>query len=163
MKMLKKGQAAVETLLIYGVTILIVMLAIGALIGFGVIDLGRLLPDNCEISSTFQCENYGVSPTGVQLELRNTLGKNIANFTVKIEGEADNEGLWNCPAAGVTYQNSAGNKVLVNGVTSEVINLDCAIAVPQGKKISGIITIEVYTVGSSIKRTATGKIRATVN
>ncbi len=152
----KRAQAAVETLLIYGVTILIVMLAIGALIGFGVIDLGRLLPDNCEISSAFQCENYGVSTTAVQLELRNTLGKNIANFTIDIEGEADNEGLWNCDE----YQYT---DTLVNGVMSEVVEIPCEIKVPVGKKISGIVTIGFYTVGSDIKRTSTGKIRATVN
>ena len=149
-----KAQAAVETLLIYGVTILIVMLAIGALIGFGVIDLGRLLPDNCEISSTFQCENYAVSTSGVQLELRNTLGKNIETYLVDIEGEGDNEGLWEC-----TPETAA---LIVNGEMSPVINLDCIIKVPVGKKISGIITITYRTVGSEIDRTITGKIRATV-
>ena len=151
-----KAQAAVETLLIYGVTILIVMLAIGALIGFGVIDLGRLLPDNCEISSTFQCENYVVQGKKAQLELRNTLGKNIETFLVDIEGEGDNEGVWQC--------NPAAYGLLVNGMMSNVVELDCpGLKIPVGKKIQGIITITYKTVGSDINRTVTGKIRATVS
>ncbi|AJF61280.1 TPA: hypothetical protein HA239_01370 [Candidatus Woesearchaeota archaeon] len=152
----RKAQVAVETLLIYGVTILIVMLAIGALIGFGVIDLGRLLPDRCDISNAFTCENYAVLQDSVQLELRNTLGKNIDGFTVTIEGEGDNEGLWGCSPANVTG-------ILVNGVLSDVVTLDCDIQVPSGKKIQGDITLTFYTVGSQIERTATGKIRATVS
>lgn len=152
----KKAQVAVETLLIYGVTILIVMLAIGALIGFGVIDLGRLLPDNCDISNAFRCENYAVTSTNVQLELRNTLGSNIANFTVSIEGEGDNAGLWGCTP-------KVYNSTLVNGVLSNVVTVSCGVQVPVGKKIQGDITVDFYTVGSKIKRTATGNIRATVS
>ncbi|MCM2326193.1 MAG: hypothetical protein NDI94_07035 [Candidatus Woesearchaeota archaeon] len=170
----KRAQAAVETLLIYGVTILIVMLAIGALIGFGVIDLGRLLPDNCEISSALVCENYEVSATGnqVQLELRNTLGKNIQGFTVDIEGEGNDLGIWGCDPAiyGAIDADGDGNvdgeqPILVNGdvTPTPVILSNCNIQVPKGKKIQGVISVEVYPVGSNIKRPVSGKIRATVN
>jgi len=157
-KMIKrKAQAAVETLLIYGVAILNVMLAIGALIGFGVIDLGKLLPDTCgEIGTAFSCENYAVSPSSVQLELKNILGKNIANFSVTVIGEADNEGLWGCTE-------TEYNSILVNGVISEVIEIPCNVQVPSGKKIQGEIQINFYTVGSSIQRTGIGKFRATVS
>ena len=159
--MIKRAQAAVETLLIYGVAILIVMLAIGALIGFGVIDLGKLLPDTCgEIGTAFSCENYAVINAEiddtVQLELKNILGKNIANFTVTVIGEADNEGLWGCTPVDYT-------PILVNGVISKVVKIPCDIQVPPGKKIQGEILIKFFTVGSSIQRTGTGKFRATVS
>lgn len=155
--MRNKAQAAVETLLIYGVTILIVMLAIGALIGFGVIDLGKLLPDTCgEIGTAFNCENYAVSPTGVQFELKNILGKNIQEFNVTVIGEGDNTGLWDCGIQNYT-------SVLVNGVISDVIDIPCNIQVPTGKKIQGQIVLNFITVGSGIVRPATGKFRATVS
>ena len=87
----KRAQAAVETLMIYGVTIFIVMLAIGALIGFGVIDLGRLLPDKCDISNALSCENYNVGSSNVQLELKNILSKNIQAFVVD-----ENQKIFSC-------------------------------------------------------------------
>jgi len=162
MKFMKRAQASVETLLIYGVTLLIVMLAIGALIGFGVLDLGGLLPDKCEINNALTCENYAVASDKVQLELKNVLGENIANFSVYVYGEDDNEGLWGCPSE-VWYSEGKANHILVNGVTSDVVEIPCDIQVPSGKKISGIIEIEINQVGSKISRTVTGSIRATVS
>jgi len=157
--MKQKAQAAVETLLIYGVTILIVMLAIGALIGFGVIDLGKMLPDKCDITNGFVCENYAVStgsPGRVQLELRNTLGANMQNFTVNIYGEDDNQGLWDCTET--LYDNP-----LVNGVVSDVIEIPCNVAVPAGKKITGVVDIIFNKIGSKISTPVKGTIRATVS
>src|SRR3989344_5713297 len=80
----KKAQLAVETLLIYGVAILIVMLAIGALISFGILDLGGLLPDTCNIQGApLTCEEYFVSKSrGVNIELTNNLGKNLDSLSL---------------------------------------------------------------------------------
>lgn len=156
----KKAQAAVETLMIYGVTIFIVMLAIGALIGFGVIDLGKLLPDKCDIANGFSCENYAVSPTLVQLELKNIVGKNMANFSITIIGEGDNEGLWNCEE--IWYSTGRADHVLANGVVSEVIEIPCNIQIPVGRKINGRIDIKYIPVGLKIAQPVTGTIRATV-
>jgi uncharacterized protein (UPF0333 family) len=152
---MKKGQLAVETLLIYGVVILIVMLAIGALIAFGVLDLGGLLPDQCVINDAFTCENYVVTPTQVQLELRNTLGKNIDSLTVDIEGEGNNEGLWGC--------NPQTSTTLIPNGEQSLITLTCNVQVPTGKKIQGVMSITFRPVGSQIQRTVNGDIRATVS
>ena len=173
----KRAQAAVETLMIYGVTIFIVMLAIGALIGFGVIDLGRLLPDKCDISNALSCENYNVGSSNVQLELKNILSKNIQAFVVDIEGEGNDIGIWNCDpgqygALDIDGDNlytgagefDAGNGILVHGVISDVVSLNnCDIQVPSGRKINGLITLHVWPVGSKINQTVTGTIRATVS
>jgi hypothetical protein len=96
MKYQKKAQLAVETLLIYGIAILIVLLAIAALISFGVLDLGSLLPNTCNLGSGLSCETYVVRPKNVQLEFKNTLGSNINGLNVTIIGEGNNEGLWSC-------------------------------------------------------------------
>ena len=152
----KKGQLAVETLLIYGIAILVVMIAIGALIGFGVLDMSGLLPDSCQMGD-FTCENYQVSSNGVQLELRNNLGKNIQNFTIAISGEGDNEGLWQ----GCTGDYSS---LVVQGeLTKPPVKIDCSVLIPAGKKIQGVIVANVNFVGSSIPRTIKGSIRATVS
>jgi hypothetical protein len=154
--MRKKGQLAVETLLIYGIAILVVMIAIGALIGFGVLDMSGLLPDSCQMGD-FTCENYQVSLGGVQLELRNNLGKNIQKFDITITGEGDNEGLW---------QGCSGNysSLVVQGeLTKPPVNIPCIVLIPSGKKIQGVIIANISFVGSNIPRTIKGSIRATVS
>jgi hypothetical protein len=160
--MKKKGQLAVETLLIYGVAILIVMLVVGALIMY-LGNVGDLLPDQCQLAD-FTCENYQVSPTQVQLELRNNIGKNIDGISIAIIGEGDNEGLWqNCnfilpdPDTGVTIFVAQGD------LTNPPLNMTCTIKVPPGKKIQGVIYANVSLVGSNIQRPIKGSIRATVS
>lgn len=155
-----KAQLAVETLLIYGIAILIVMIAIGALIGFGVLDLGGLLPNQCSTGDALTCENYVVSPTQVQLELRNSLGKNIDGLNITIVGEGDNTGLWQCEET--EYFSSLG--VLVNGeMTTPPVTINCDVQIPSGKKIQGVVYVKYKPVGSSLWMPNTGKIRATVS
>ena len=45
----KKGQAALEFLMTYGWAILVVLIVIGALAYFGVLDPKRFLPEKCEL------------------------------------------------------------------------------------------------------------------
>jgi hypothetical protein len=156
MKFNKIGQVAVETLLIYGVALLIVMLAIGALIGFGVLDLGSLLPDDCQLGE-FKCESYVVSPDGVQFELRNNFNKNIQRFNITVVGENDNEGLWNGCDGGYS------TLVVQGEMTKPPVSIPCEIKVPSKKKISGVIIANVTFVGSQLPRIIKGKIRATVS
>ena len=153
---MKRGQLAVETLLIYGIAILVVMLAVGALVGFGVLDLGSLLPDDCQLGE-LKCENYVVSPDGVQLELRNNINKNIQKFDISILGEGDNEGLW------VGCIGNYSSLVVQGELTSPPVNMPCQVLVPSGKKIQGVIYANVTFVGSQLARTIKGKIRATVS
>ncbi len=151
---MKKAQLAVETLLIYGIAILIVMLAIGALVSFGVLDLGGLLPDQCQISGELSCENFLVRENEVQIELLNNFQRNIESMNVTIIGEGNNEGLWNCEWG--------GHGLLTQGDVSAPIRIPCQVAVPAGKKINGQIRVNVTLVNSDIDRPLTGRIRAPV-
>jgi hypothetical protein len=153
--MKKRAQLAVETLLIYGVAILIVMVAIGALIATGVLKPDTLLPDECKLGNTLTCENYEITPSGVQVELRNSYGKNIQQLYINIEGKGDTEGLWKCTET--AYAN-----VIVNGELSSPIFIPCDIQVPKGNKIRGIVTVKFNPVGSQINRSITGSIFASV-
>jgi len=73
--MRKKGQITMESLLLYGAAILVVLLAIAALTYFGVLDLGRLLPDKCNLEATgvFVCEEWRIDDTAntVAFSIRN--------------------------------------------------------------------------------------------
>ncbi|MFH2019798.1 MAG: hypothetical protein ABIJ34_00130 [archaeon] len=163
-----KSQAAVETLLIYGVAILVVMLAIGALIGFGVLDLGSLLPDKCEISGVaIDCSDYLIEPGNVQLQLRNSIGKNINVYNVTIEGEDDSLGLWgtNCSYSGLpgALPGSQEGKLIINGEKSSFTLGVCDVKVTPGKKIKGKLLIRYASVGSNLVKTAYGSINAKVS
>ncbi len=155
---MKKAQVAMESIMIYGLAILVVMLAIGALMYFDVLDLGGLLPDRCEVKGVaLTCENYAVNPTQVMLEIRNNLGKNINMASVKVSGESgtDMELMWNCPEKAVTA-------IIVNG-DKTLLTLDgCDIKIPAGKKITGVIKLSYNVIGSAVPMTAFGDIRTTV-
>jgi hypothetical protein len=94
----KKAQVAMESLMIYGVAILIVMLAIGGLIYFGVLDMGSMLPDKCTVTGAdFNCEAAVIGKTatsGLRFELKNNLGKNVQPLYIARceETEANDKG-----------------------------------------------------------------------
>ncbi|MFH1636826.1 MAG: hypothetical protein ABIB71_00195, partial [Candidatus Woesearchaeota archaeon] len=71
---MKKGQAAMEFLMTYGWAILVVLIAIGALAYFGVLNPSRFLPKSCTISPGFSCEEFKVTTSGAQLLMRNGKG-----------------------------------------------------------------------------------------
>lgn len=155
---MKKAQIAMESIMIYGLAILVVMLAIGALMYFDVLDLGSLLPDKCEVKGvSITCDDYGVYTNKVVLQLRNNIGKNIYLTSIDVEGkEGSNDfGMWNCQPAGSTTE------VIANGGFKK-IDLTCDIKIPAGKKINGEIQIQYMLTGSQIEKPALGSIRATV-
>ena len=151
---MKKAQLAVETLLIYGIALLVVMGAIFALIRFGVLDTGSLLPDVCDMGE-LTCESYLVTSDGVQFEFTNTLQNNIGKVNITVVGEDNYEGLWQC---GVTNVDT----LIISGEVSNPIKVNCNVQVPRGKKIEGTIYANVTFKGLQIPRPIVGKIRTKV-
>ena len=92
---MKKGQAALEFLTTYGWAFLVVLVMIGALAYFGVLNPSRLLPDKCVFGAGIGgCTDWGVStlpaPTNsVQAQIINNYGKSFnlgATFSYTIIG-----------------------------------------------------------------------------
>mgnify|MGYP001563330253 CR=1 FL=1 len=54
---MKRGQAAMEFLMTYGWALLVVLVAIGALAFFGVLNPGQFLPDQCVFFAGLTCQN----------------------------------------------------------------------------------------------------------
>lgn len=83
--MKKRGQAAMEFLMTYGWAILVVLVAIGALAYFGVLNPARFLPSSCTITPGISCEDFVVDNTGaISLALRNGMGTDLNNVTIEI-------------------------------------------------------------------------------
>ena len=79
----RRGQAAMEFLMTYGWAILVVLIAIGALAYFGVLNPGRFLPESCTIAPGISCDSFQVranlaGPATSRVILRNGLGQDIS-------------------------------------------------------------------------------------
>ena len=83
----------------YGWAILVVLVAIGALAYFGVLNPSRFLPSSCTVGPGIGCDDHKVDATTVQLLLRNGLGQSLTAVDVAVAGctasaEADGDDTW---------------------------------------------------------------------
>lgn len=111
--MYKKAQITMETILIYGIIAIVVLTGIGALIYFGVFDLGSYLPDKCSfVTGDIDCDQW-VANDGqpIQFGLKNNmnLGVDVISITLTqpdgMDVFVDGGGSDTCtiaPAGGVT-------------------------------------------------------------
>jgi|SRR3989344_3496004 len=88
-----------EFLMTYGWAILVVLVAVGALAYFGVLNPSRFLPSNCTIGPGIGCDDHKVSAATAQILLRNGLGSDLSAVTVALAGctastEADGDDAW---------------------------------------------------------------------
>jgi hypothetical protein len=90
----RKSQAAMEFLMTYGWAIMVILLALGALAYFGVLNPSNLLPEKCTFPTGFQCDDYIVNADGdnVSLRLINGKGEGVIIYNISLE---DNEGYFN--------------------------------------------------------------------
>ena len=100
--MLRKGQAAMEFLMTYGWAILVVLIAIGALAYFGVLNPSRFLPESCTIGPGLSCDEFKVTQVtggdGATLIIRNGMGSQLTLVVVKLQNEATGAELCTLPA-----------------------------------------------------------------
>ncbi len=75
--MKKLGQAALEFLSTYGFAFLIILVMIGALSYFGVLNPQNLLPETCTTSPELHCADYRLTNNNISLQLENRLASGI--------------------------------------------------------------------------------------
>ena len=72
----KKGQAALEFIMTYGWAIMVVMVMIGAISYFGIINPTKLLPERCTTTAEFNCIDHAVDSNGrVFINLKQAVGR----------------------------------------------------------------------------------------
>lgn len=166
----KKGQAALEFLTTYGWAFLVILIMIGALAYFGVLDPERFIPQRCQIAAPFACdgENYQLSDTGTQfaVRIRNSLNK---PFTISdIEFRHVSNMTWtNCTATpGATLLPTTGNRTIF---PDSVMDLSCSnIETPlattfvPGSKQRVQFNILYYQDSAAYTKRIAGEIFATV-
>ena len=95
----KKSQAAMEFLSTYGWALIVVLVAIGVLFHFGVLDLTKMLPKKCTSTTGLECMGLaqitGAANT-VEVVVKNNLGvpiaiqdQNVSGIPVMVGSEGD--------------------------------------------------------------------------
>ena len=112
----RKGQAALEFLMTYGWATLVVLVVIGALAYFGVLNPNILVPEKCTLQTGLACKDYKMTPDGLLLELENGMGKGIVVRNITINAT---QGSSSCYAA----KNRNASTPMLNTTSSEVVNI----------------------------------------
>ena len=157
--MFRKGQAAMEFLLTYGWAILVVLVVIGVLASFGILNVGNLLPERCTIQTGISCSDFIVTPAaGVRLGLKNGLGKGI--YLVNVSAGSQSPAT-TCQFVPVPAQ------FVANGAETEV-QLTCnPVISPQlsgwGKKSFDLFLVYYFEDSTAtFTHTSSGDLRANI-
>lgn len=86
-----RAQLSIETMIIYGLVILVTLSVIGGLLYFDILNVGSYLPEQCDISGNdMTCQEWGIdtSDDTVTLGIRNTGQRaiNISDMKLTDEG-----------------------------------------------------------------------------
>ncbi len=110
----KKGQAAMEFLMTYGWALLVVLVAIGALAFFGVLNPGQFLPDQCTFFAGVTCSSLkaDASDNNVVFTIQNGLGYTLYNldYTLVMSNGATTPSFAN-PSCATTQLNDGASTV----------------------------------------------------
>ncbi len=102
----KRGQAAVEFLTTYGWAIIGVLVVVGALSYFGLLDTKRFVSERCEIGTQLQCNEMYVNDNGdFKIELRNNYPVNLIIEKIYVSGSGNWSGSFSLGSGNVsTFQ-----------------------------------------------------------
>ena len=161
MVQLRKGQAAMEFLMTYGWALLVVLIAIGALAFFGVLNPSRFLPNSCSLAPGFACNDFKASASEntngvITVVVQNGLGENL-NTVAMLLSNANPA----CAGSGTTGGQAFAGPTSINDGASATYTLDCGTANPlagkKGTKLKGDLQINYY-VGTGTNALAHAKV-----
>ena len=166
----KKAQGALEFLMTYGWAFLVILIMIGALAYFGVLNPQRFLPERCTISSGIACESSVLGATDVKLLIRNNMGESI---TITGLAVADQDNLYSCGGTAVGDLGSVAAPVtdlsteleIPDGSTATLYIDTCANGgIASGNKFKVLPTITYYNTraGAAFAHDVTGELFAEV-
>lgn len=151
-----KGQAATEFIMTYGWAILAVMVSIGALAYFGVLNPSEYLPERCMMTSGFNCKEFSASGAGdlrLQLRFENKVGQSIRVESVNVSVQ------------GTTRSNSTCLPTPIVMKTDDLSSLDCKIMGGSpgiGKKVKLNINMKYSPLQGVYNHTINGEIQTKV-
>lgn len=160
---MKKGQAALEFLMTYGWAILVVLIVIGALAYFGVLNPNTFVSERCNLPSPFVCSNSVVKVSGPSL----FAVTNSGGSEVKITGlKMIQTGSGETSDPECIFDGAATPVAIKSGETSTITTASCTfIDVGRGSKAKFNLELKYYATesGSSFEKTVKGDMVSTLN
>jgi len=153
----KKAQAAMEFLMTYGWALLVVLVAIGALAFFGVLNPGQFLPDQCVLFAGVTCTTFFASQQvnpGVTITIQNGLGYSMQDIQLDILNVDGSSTPW----PGATCIATATITIPDGGTQTCLWSIG---AKEQGDKIKGQLQLS-WKDDSGFQRTRLGNLALTV-
>ena len=147
----RKSQAAMEFLMTYGWTILVVLLVAAALVYFDVLNPSKFLPDMCNVQG-FTCEDFRVNTDTVTLYLTNNIGDDITISEVIVGSESNN----------FTSGGGEGFIILQLGKATTIDVNITTLEVGEGDRFKETIKIKYSTKTSGISHTNIGEMATIV-
>jgi len=112
----RKAQLAIETLLVYGIVLIIVLVAIAALASQGFLDPARFLPTSCNVGSEIRCTDIAMTSSG-------TIGPGL---TFAGTGEACGAGTFPPKYDGAIFLETTDASVSANNLFDGELDIDSA-------------------------------------
>src|SRR3989338_4520469 len=154
----KKGQAAMEFLMTYGWAILVVLIVIGALAYFGVLNPQNMLPEKCVLGVGLSCSEYQVVTNGAKLKVLNGLGETVTVTSLKI---TDPNSPTSTPCSAWTTTNQEVK--MKNGEYKEFFFNPCIHNKQSGEKAKFSVELQYYKgTSSTFSHTVNGELLANV-
>ncbi len=144
----RNAQAALEFLTTYGWAFLVILIMIGSLAYFGILNPSKILPNRCSFGPEFECMDWQLSltTTDVKIKLKNNVGEPIviSSFTVASETTT----ALSCSAPGNIGAPNVWGSAGVSDFTLSNCNI-AAVGFQKGEKEKVLIKIKYYSVKSS--------------
>lgn len=164
-KSYKKSQAALEFLATYGWAFLVILIMIGALAYFGILNPSKILPNRCNFGAEFQCLDYQIAygTTGLdgtfKLRLKNNAGEIIDTSSMTLGSEGATQFACSTPPANPTGWKSGEIKDLSWSGCNPA-----AAGFAAGEKGKVFITVGYNSVasGSAYAKQVKGEVASTV-
>jgi len=152
----KKSQAALEFLTTYAWAFLVIMIMVGALAYFGILNPAKLLPSRCNFGAEMGCEDYAISiVTGAgsndlfRLRLKNNVGEPITVQSWAITKEDGS--VFTCIAA--PYCTALPATASWGRAEIKDVTCTCDFETPgftKGNKAKILVTLNFYLSSSSV-------------
>jgi len=114
----RRGQAALEFLMTYGWAILVVLIVIGALAYFGILNPSILLPEKCTLQMGLYCNDHRINANEgtITFNFQNGMGKDIIIRSINVTGEV---------IPGGCYAGVSNGSIVFDGDASTIMPGSC--------------------------------------
>ena len=158
----KKSQAALEFLTTYAWAFLVILIMIGALAYFGILNPSNLLPERCNFGTEIGCDDFKLDATGSVLKLKivNNVGDAISVTSITTTSEGVSELISTFTTATTVAPGENKEFDLTTCPTTEWTA--AGFVVGQKGKVSITFTYNTIKSGSNYPHNVKGEIFATV-